>query len=281
MAARDAEYRERWVPTAPGVTLRLREWTPRRETAPPLVLVPGWISGIASWTEVLEAVVPHRRVVVVETRDKPSARLDGRLRVREMGIPAFARDLVAAVEASGAAGPETVAFGSSLGATAILEAMKGGGLPVGGAFLVAPNARFRTPLWARPLLLLPPAVYRAARHLAVLYILRFRLDPRKEPEQAARYRRAILEAEPRRLMVSARALADYTVWDGLETVTRPVAVAWASTDRLHEANDIRRIIEILPDPHPVPCPSNRFMHSAGIVPHLERFEADAIRHARV
>ena len=271
LPADGTDFRERWVPTAPGVALRLLQWTPRRESSPPLLLVPGWISGIGSWTAVLEAVIPDRRVVVVETRDKPSARFERRLRVREMGIPAFAEDLLAAARASGIAGPDTVAFGSSLGATAILEAMKNDRLPVGGAFLVGPNARFRTPWWGRPLLLLPPAVYRVARHLAVLYIERFRLDREKEPEQAARYRNAILGAEPRRLMLSARALADYTVWDRLETVARPVAVAWAPTDRLHEADAIRRIVETLPDARPIPCPSNRFMHSREIVPHLDRF----------
>ncbi len=190
-------------------------------------------------------------------------------------MDAFAADLVATARATGMDRADTVAFGSSLGATAILEAMKNGGLRVGAAFLVGPNARFRTPWWGRLLLRLPPAVYRPARHVVVLYIERVRLDARKEPEQAARYRRAILGAEPRRLMVSARAFADYTIWKGLETVQKPVAIAWAPTDRLHEAADIQRIIETLPRAHPLPCPSNRYMHSPEIVPLLERFEAEA------
>ncbi len=266
-------FRERWLEVAEGVHLRVLTWTPARERRPPLLVVPGWISGIESWRELLREVLPSRRVVYVETREKPSARLERRLGAGDLGIEAAAADLRSVVEALGLAPEGATAVGSSLGATALLQAMKNDGLPVAGAFLIGPNARFRIPPWARPALFLPSRVYRAARHAAIWYLARFRVDSRREPEQMERYRRALLAAEPRRLKLSARALARYTVWPGLETVRRPVAVAWAPTDSLHHEGDILRLIQVLPRGFPVRCPSNRFMHTAAIVPHLEEFEA--------
>ncbi len=266
-------FSESWLEVEEGVHLRALTWTPRREQRPPLLVVPGWISGIESWREILRAVAATRRVVYLESREKPTARLEGRLRVRDLGIESCASDLRSAMELLGLAAEGATAMGSSLGATAILEAMKNGGLPVSGSFLIGPNARFRIPLWARPLLFLPSRLYRAARHLAIWYLEHFRVDAKREPEQMERYRRAILAAEPRRLKKSARALAGYTVWPGLDTIRRPVAVAWAPTDSLHHEGDILRLLEILPRGVPVRCPSNRFMHTAAIVPLLEEFEA--------
>jgi hypothetical protein len=98
------------------------------------------------------------------------------------------------------------------------------------------------------------------------------VDGRREPEQMARYRKAIMAAEPRRLKLSARAVASYTLWPDLVTVRRPVAIAWAPSDTLHHEGDILRLLEELPLSHAVRCSSNRFMHTRQILTDLERFE---------
>ncbi len=265
--------REQWIETEPGVTLRVLEWRPETCSRPELLLVPGWVSGIESWIDVLAAASPERRIVYVESREKPTARLgQRRLRPGEFGLATCGRDLAHVAREYGLEPQRTVAFGSSMGATAILEGMKHDKLKVAGAFLIGPNARFRIPWWGRPLLHLPSPLYTPARHFAVWYIERFRVDGRREPEQMARYRKAIMTAEPRRLKLSARAVASYSLWPDLNTVRRPVAIAWAPSDTLHHEGDILRLLEELPQSRAVRCSSNRFMHTSQILTHLERFE---------
>ncbi|RMF83922.1 MAG: hypothetical protein D6739_06635, partial [Nitrospirae bacterium] len=179
---------------APGVALRALLWTPQRPTAPDVIFVPGWISRLEGWLPVLDRMVRDRRVAYVESREKPTARLPRRLSVDGFTVARMARDLATATEALGLDPGEAVAFGSSLGATAILEALKDGAWPVRAAFAVGPNARFRIPRWALPLLHLPAGTYHLLKHAVVWYLARFRVDAEREPEQMARYRATVLEA---------------------------------------------------------------------------------------
>ncbi len=264
---------EQWIETEPGVRLRVLEWRPKKCSRPDLLLVPGWVSGIESWIDVLAAATLDRRIVYVESREKPTAQLcRRRLRCGDFGLATCGRDLAHVAGQYGLEPRKTVAFGSSMGATAILEAMKNEKLKVAGAFLIGPNARFRIPWWGRPLFHLPSPLYKTARHFAIWYIERFRVDAGREPEQMARYRKAIMAAEPRRLKLSARAVASYALWPDLTTIRRPVAIAWAPSDTLHHEGDILRLLEELPFAHPVQCSSNRFMHTRQILTHLKRFE---------
>ncbi len=88
-----------------------------------------------------------------------------------------------------------------------------------------------------------------------------------------RYERTLLPADPTRMKLSAMAVAGYRVWGGLEAVTAPVGVAYASTDRLHRSHYVERLLAELPRATALPCPSNRHMHSAALAPDLERFIA--------
>jgi hypothetical protein len=80
-------------------------------------------------------------------------------------------------------------------------------------------------------------------------------------------------AEPRRLKFSARSFGDYAVWPVLEGVTIPVGVAHASSDTLHAADDVLRMVAGLPQGVDVPCPSNLYLHRADLIPDLDRFLA--------
>ena len=78
-------------------------------------------------------------------------------------------------------------------------------------------------------------------------------------------------AHTKRLKLSARAVIGYSLFPELETVEAPVAVAYASTDTLHEGGDVRRIVETLPHGRAVECPSNTYMHTPSVAADLRRF----------
>jgi pimeloyl-ACP methyl ester carboxylesterase len=268
-------FTESRVSVEDGVDLRLFEWKPGRDTgAEPVLFVAGWISLVTGWRLLLEHLVQTRPVYYLETREKRSAAIDRRLmRPASFSIPRLAEDLIVAADQLGLAGDRTVLFGSSMGSNAILEALKNGRLSAKAAFLVGPNAEFFFPWWGRPLVHLPAWVYSVAKPFVLWYLRNFRVNAREDPDQMARYVRTVRSADPKRIMLSARAVIDYQALPGLETISTPVAVAYAGSDILHGEGEVQRLVDAMPRGTAVSCPSNTYMHTAAVAADLERYLA--------
>ena len=269
----ESGFDERWLAVDDGVELRVLHWWPRDSTdGEPLVFVAGWVSVVEGWLPVLEALVAKRPVLYIETREKRTARIDRRrMRVEEFTVERLALDLISAAQALGLDDRRAVWFGSSMGSNAILEALKRGRLAARAAFLVGPNASFRIPAWGRPILYGPAWLYHPIKHFVFWYLRHFRVDTRSEPEQMERYERTLRAAHPLRLKLSARAIVDYRVWPGLDTIEVPVAIAYAASDTLHSEQEVRQIVAGMPHGRAVECPTNLYMHDAPIVEELDGF----------
>ena len=273
-------FNERRLTVEKGVSLRLYEWRPENDGgADPILFVAGWISLVTGWVPLLEELVRHRRVYYLETREKESAEITPKLmRPERFSVSRLAEDLVEVSNQLELDGDRTVLFGSSMGSNAILEALKGDRLKAKAAFVVGPNAEFHFPWWGRPLIHLPPWVYSAAKPFVLWYLRTFRVNAREDPEQMARYVRTIRAADPERIMLSAQAVIDYEAMPGLETISSPVAVAYAASDTLHSEEEVGRIVDAMPRGVAVSCPSNTYMHTAEVVADLDRFLAGLDEH---
>ena len=273
-------FNERRLTVEKGVSLRLYEWRPENDGgADPILFVAGWISLVTGWVPLLEELVRHRRVYYLETREKESAEITPKLmRPESFSVSRLAEDLVEVSNQLELDGDRTVLFGSSMGSNAILEALKGDRLKAKAAFVVGPNAEFHFPWWGRPLIHLPPWVYSAAKPFVLWYLRTFRVNSREDPEQMARYVRTIRAADPERIMLSAQAVIDYEAMPGLETISSPVAVAYAASDTLHSEEEVGRIVDAMPRGVGVSCPSNTYMHTAEVVADLDRFLARVDEH---
>lgn len=269
-------FEERWIEVQDGVELRVLRWTPEGAAdRDPVVFVAGWVSVVEGWLPVLRAIAENRPLIYVETREKRSARIDRwRCKPRWFAVGQLAADLVKIGEVLGVGDGRATWVGSSMGANAILEALKHKQLPATAAFLVGPNAVFRIPWWGHAIILMPVWWYHVVKHFVFWYIRKFRVDEDAEPEQVERYRRSIDAADPGRLKLSAKAVAGYSVWSELETITSPVAIAFAPTDSLHDADEITEIVSRIPRGRAVECESNAYMHDERIAEDVERFIAE-------
>jgi len=275
VSAPRVQFKERRLTVEEGVSLRLFEWQPEIEDgADPILFVAGWISLVTGWVPLLEKLVRNRPVYYLETREKSSAEITQDLmRPSSFSVPRLAEDLVEVSNQLELDGDRTILFGSSMGSNAILEALKGDRMKAKGAFVVGPNAEFHFPWWGRPLVHLPSWVYSAAKPFVLWYLRTFRVNEREDPEQMARYVRTVRAADPKRIMLSARAVIDYDAMPGLDTISSPVAVAYAANDTLHGAEEVQRIVDTMPRGVAVKCPSNTYMHTADVVTDLDRFLA--------
>ena len=266
-------FAERRVNVADGVSLRLYEWRPEdSKGVDPILFVAGWISLVTGWVPMLEELIRTRPVYYLETREKESAQISpGHMGTDGFTIPRLAEDLLVVSRQLGLDRDRVVLFGSSMGSNAILEALKGDRLAAKAAFLIGPNAEFHFPWWGRPLVHLPPWIYSAAKPFVLWYLRTFRVNAREDPEQMARYVRTIRAADPKRIMLSARAVINYDAMPGLDTVRAPVAIGFAASDTLHGEDEVQRIVGAMPRGLAVSCPSNTYMHTAAVIEDLDRF----------
>lgn len=267
-------FSEHRVEVEDGVRLRCYRWQPQSGNgSSPVFFIAGWISLVRGWKALLQELVPSRPVVYLETREKESAEIPRRLlRPSSFAIPRLADDLLVASKQLGLDNDRTVLFGSSMGSNAILEALKGSRLPARAAFLVGPNAEFYFPLWGKVAVRVVPAwLIERLKGFVIWYLRRFRVDAESDPEQMARYIRTVNAADSLRLKLSARAVQGYSVLPGLETITAPVAVAFADSDILHNEREVRRIVDAMPRGTAVSCPTNTYMHEADVARDLENY----------
>ena len=274
IAVEGVRFKDRWLTVEDGVRLQVFEWHPECETgADPILFVAGWISLVTGWRPLLEKMVETHPVYYIETREKCSAEIDRRLmRTSGFSIPRLAEDLIEASAQLGLDDGRTVLFGSSMGSNAILEALKHGRLQARAAFLVGPNIEFHFPAWGRVAVHVVPAwLIQRLKGFVIWYLQRFRVNAKDDPEQMARYVRTVRAADAARLKLSAKAVQGYTVLPGLETITAPVAVAYAGSDILHGESEVRSIVDAIPAGTAVLCPSNSYMHTAAVAEEFEAF----------
>ena len=268
-----ASLEVRYIHVDDGVALRVLVWTPDEpEVDWPAVLVAGWGSFALGWMPLLEGFARRQKLYFVETREKRTACITRDVSWRDFGVDVCARDLVRACAALDEPVEEQVVFASSLGATVTLEAMMDHTLPVRGAFLLAPNVRFRYPSWAGLILHLPDSTARPALRIVRSYIKHFRVDYKREPEQWERYDRSLREADALRLRDSALAFNGYEL-SGVDALERPVAIAHAASDTLHASEDWRGVLDAIPGAVDIEAPSDLYLHTADCIPDVDGFVA--------
>ena len=252
-------------------TLRVYSFTPKGGgTGCPVVFIPGWTSVMEGWAPLLSAWVEQREIHYIETREKRSATIERRVKSQDFSMPRHVADLAEVLEVLGL-GKEVLWFGSSLGATVILEGLMQGHLQGRGAFLISPNSAFIFPTWMVPLTWMPWWFYHPIIRAFIPY-LKWRL---KEPAQYQRYRRTLFNADLKRLKCSVIANRAYTLPDGLDRITIPVAICVAASDTLHSGDDAHGTAAALPNGKLVEVESNQYAHEAAVIFDIESWEKRA------
>ncbi|MBD3225222.1 MAG: alpha/beta fold hydrolase [Caldithrix sp.] len=236
---------------------------------PAVVFIPGWITQMVAWREVITAMVPHYDVYYIETREKISAMVDGKTAYT---VQAIARDIRECVHHLELSADHFVLFGSSLGATAILEACSQQELQPRALILVAPNAVFRVPLYWRLIVRgFYPGWYALLKPVVKAYLKHFRLNVQADDQQFEKYSRALDAADPWKLKKAVLAFARYQVWPILKDIEPPVLLVAASQDKLHEPQNLQRMYRELLKAHWVDLETNQATHSKEVVKAMNRF----------
>jgi len=256
------------VRVTPRVSLRVITFTPAKATTQPVILfVAGWISLMRGWKNVLSEMTKDFTVHYVETREKISSRVEGKA---GFGVEEIGSDLVPLVEQMRL--QDYVLFGSSLGATAIIDCYRSLRIKPRALVLVAPNAVFRVPRsWKVIVTLFYAPLYALIRPSVKWYLEKFRLNVQADAAQYEKYSEALDAADPRKLKKAVMSVWSYEVWSKLGDIDCPVLIVNASRDKLHEPENLRRIAAGIPNAVQVDLGTNSQTHDKPVVGALRSF----------
>lgn len=267
-----AKFNDTQVSVSEQVSLRVIHFAPPIVTKNPVILfVAGWISQISAWYNIIKELSSDFEIYYVESREKISSQVTGKV---DFGVEEIGQDIVALVSRLELQEKQYILFGSSLGATAILDCCQWLQKKPLCLVLIGPNAVFRVPPVGLVIIrIFPPRMYMVIKPIVKWYLKTFRLDIHADLAQYRKYCAALDAADPWKLKNGAIHLSKYQVWKLLPTINVPTLIVGASKDVLHEKENLEKMVSLLPNATYVDLETNRKTHEAGMVIEFKKYLA--------
>lgn len=270
--------KEEMIAVSGNVSLRVITFKPPLPGHnPAIVFIAGWVSLIEGWQSVLQEMTRDFTVIYLETREKISSRVAGKV---GYGVEDIGRDIAAAIKRFDLEEGRYILFGSSLGATAILDCCRNLERMPLGLVLVCPNAVFRVPaIWRVIIRMLPPSLFSFFKPLAKWYLRTFRLDVKNDYAQYEKYCNTLDAADPWKLKKGVIAVWHYQVWDLLAAIELPTLIVSASKDKLHEPGNLKKMAGMIKNAVYIDLETNSRTHSEMIVQEMRKYIPHFYRHS--
>ena len=262
---------EQWIKVSEDVSLRVFIWKPNNDSLrnlSPIVMVPGWGSVFEGWRPLLSEWTGKRPIIYIETREKSSAIFEKEMKLSDFHMDKFTNDIAEIIKFLDL-GDDFDFFSSSLGSTILIDGLQSTKLQGRSSIFLAPNQKFKFPLWAKILIKMPfpkftlkwlinTAIWGVERKV-------------KEEGQRIRYRRTLLSQNFERIRLSARSLIKYSLPIELSEIKIPCAIITAESDKLHGLEDIKSIMQRIPNVKMIQVPSNQYAHEPDVLTEIEEF----------
>ena len=267
----NCEGKEDWIKVSENVSLRVFIWEPIDHSLrklSPIIMVQGWGSVFEGWRPLITEWVGKRPMIYIETREKSSAIFETKMEKKDFNMCNFTNDIAEIIRILDLK-DDLHFFSSSLGSTILIDGMQSGVLRGKSSIFLAPNKKFKFPLWAKILIKMPfPNFTLKWLIKAAVWGVERKV---KEDGQKIRYRRTLLSQNFERIRFSARYLMKYTLPDNLSNIIIPCAIITADSDKLHGVKDIENIADRIPNSKIIQVPSNQYAHEADFLKEIEDF----------
>ncbi|MCG3260280.1 MAG: alpha/beta hydrolase [Candidatus Heimdallarchaeota archaeon] len=231
-----------------------------------LLIISGWGTVLPSWDELLIDAIKDFDIVYFESREKGSSSFT---RKSDLGMHRMALDIKDTITNLELDESKLVLFGSCLGATMIVygmvEEMYKPFMPV----LLAPPGRFEVPPVLRQLIpFLPTFIAPVLKPIIRFWINKFKTEDRK---QAAKYIRAMEEADAKRWKRLGLRLAYKRYWKTFPRVKNHVLLIAAERDKMHDAEDTKKVSKMIKNSTYLDLETNRNTHSGVMVDTIREY----------
>jgi len=267
---------ERIIRVSDDLSLRVFIWEPANQSSKiPILMVPGWGSVFEGWRPLVSEWVQGRKIIYIETREKASAIFDNKMKQKDFIISEYIEDIEKIIEKlqrENELDDNFHLFSSSLASTIIIHGLQEKKISGKSSIFLAPNRKFRFPLWAKILIKLPLPKF-TLKWLIKIAI--WAVERKVEEEgQKIRYRRTLLSQNYERIRYSARYLMGYSLPEDLSNIEIPCAILTAESDKLHGMKDVEFISRKVTNMSVISIPSNQYAHQAEALNEIESFYSD-------
>ena len=260
-----------WYEVSGQVSLFVVSFNPPAEMdTPAIVMISGLASVIDGFREVLIELTRDFTVHFVDTREKGTSRLKGKLK---FDVESFGSDITTLVRLLNLEEGKYCLFGYSLGATVIVDSYRNLQVKPLKAVLLEPNATFDYPKFAVAVMKLNLPLLYLLKPLVKWYILHFRINRKDDYEMYVISARSLDNAHPIRLRKTALAISSYRIWDKLAYIDCPVLIVGSSKDRFHNHEDTMKMVAGIRNTTYIDLENNKRSHSAEMGRVMRRYLA--------
>jgi pimeloyl-ACP methyl ester carboxylesterase len=238
---------------------------------PPVILLPGLASIIENFKETILALTVNHTVYFLETREKSSSIISGRV---GFSIPEIATDIPVVIDKLGLENNSYILAGYSLGASVVSATygnLKQKPLAV---VLIEPSATFKWPWWLPLLARIAVPFYGVIKHFIKWYMKKFRINKEEDYEMYVLNARIIDRADPQKLAATVLSIRHFEAWEYLEHIDVSCLVIGVSLDKFHRHDEASEIAQRVHGCTFVDVLNNKRSHSAEIATLIDGFIDD-------
>lgn len=225
-----------------------------------LFLVPGWSTIVPSWDKVLMEAKDDFDIIYMETREKSSAKL---VKKAKFDLHRLAEDMKNVVDHFKLDVDKIVVLTSSYGIMTVGQALASNLVDPFLSVFIGAYGRFDMPPTTR--YFVPFITHHAITMLKPLWRLWVRKSKSEDAEQAAKYYRALDEAEPRRWVKAARQVCFPWFWYLYEQIDNRVLLVGMEEDKMHMIEETDKIASLLKNCTYIDMKTNKRTHSPEMV----------------
>ncbi len=226
----------------------------------PVMVIPGWFSRPSGWIGITKELSKDTHVFYFESREKESSIMPHKN--VEFTVERMGDDFYEIISTEHINIEDCTIIASSMGGTMLFAFFHKYNIKPHKTFFLGANPTIEAPLWARLTLLRAPLfMYGPLKRFVKWYLVKFRVDSKKEPEQAEKYKDVIDRAVSWKLQKSARQVIKFNAWPFLSEINVPIIFIGAKTDKLHNAERSKKMREMMKNSEYVEFESNKIIHS--------------------
>ncbi len=224
-----------------------------------ICFIAGWNTVVPGWDAVLLEAMKDFHIIYIETREKGSSRLVKKTKSTPERLASDVQEVFAQLDVDE---EKLIVFTSSFGVF-----VAGSGLadkkfnPFLNIFL-GPSWKFNMPTGTRYIMyVLPNILYGISKPIWKWWIRKFKSE---DPEQAAKYIRAIDEADVAKWRSAAYGFAFWNYREMYERINSFVVVVGMEKDKMHKSKEAKDISELLKNSTYIDLGTNKNTHSANM-----------------
>ena len=253
---------EKHITVSDGSKLRvlLTKAKDKPNTGYTFLLIPGWNTVVPGWEEVLLEAMKDFDVVYLETREKGSSRLNKKTRQNPDRFSSDVREIIEELEIDQS---KLIIFTSSFGVFFVADGLASKKFDAVLTFFLGPSWKFNMPPTTRYIMhVLPNFMLDVTKPIWRWWIKKRKSE---DPEQAAKYLRALEEADAAKWRAVASRFAFVHFGETYRDIENKIIIVGMEEDKMHKAEEAKNIFECLKNASYIDMGTNKLTHSAPMV----------------